>query len=153
SLGISVVTIRRWLRDHILERESERVEGAVRERLLIRQETLDEFYRAHVSRQEAAALLGINLTGIGKLVSAKTLHPIRVRNRQVLLKREEIQRLIPANSLSVAEAARVLGAPPAYVAVLIQSRRLTAVRATNEPGVPFRVLWRDLLAYLHDRVL
>lgn len=153
SLGISLGAMRCWLREGILEGEYVRVKGAVRERLLIRQETLDEFYRAHVSRQDAAAALGINLRGIGKLVSAKTLHPIRVHNYQVLLKREEIQRLIPADSLSVAEAARVLGAPPQCVTVLIQSGRLTAVRATNEPGVPFRVLWRDLLTYQHDRVL
>lgn len=153
SFGVALGTVRRWLREDTLKGECLHVKGAARSRLLIHQETLDAFRHTYITIQDAAAELGIDLGGMRKLVSAKILHQIRGRHNQRLLKREEIQGLIPTDSLSVSQVASILGTYPLNVIGLILSGRLAAARTTNERAVPFRVIRGDLLAYQHNLVL
>jgi hypothetical protein len=121
-------------------------------RRLIRQEALDEFRHTYVSLAEGATLLGIHSAHLDILISKKALRFIRGRKHQLLLRREEINQLLPANSCSISEAAILLGVHHAHVARFVQMGKIPAVRPVSELAPYCRILYSNLLAYQQQRV-
>lgn len=106
--------------------------------MLIRREMLDNFCRTYLFTEEVAKCLGITLGTVQKYVRKGVISPVAGRrigdgSNRLLFLRIEVEALLPAEGLTVREAARVLEVRPARVYALLKSGRLAGIAGL--PGI------------------
>jgi predicted site-specific integrase-resolvase len=106
SLGVGRDTLEEWTRLGVLVGKCQVVNGKLRG-LLFQRETVDSFRRTYIFAKEAAELLDVRYSTFNRYVSRGVLHPVCWQRPQLFL-REEVEALIPHDTLSIPQAAALL---------------------------------------------
>jgi excisionase family DNA binding protein len=151
QLGVSDEVLQRWIRRGLLPCEQGNELGR-KPRMLIQQEMLDIFRKTYLFTEEVAKCLGITLGTVQKYVRKGIISPVAGRrlgdgSNRLLFLRKEVEALLPAEGLTVREAAQVLEVRPARVYTLLKSGRLVGI--TGLPGISnlIHIRHSDIEAY------
>jgi len=154
QLGVDDGVLRLWIRRGLLP--SERLDGRrKRSRLVIRREALTAFRRTYLWTEEAAEYLGIVAQTVHKYVRKGILHPVAGRrvgdgSNRLLFPREEVEALLPPGSLTVQEAARLLGVSPSRAYAIIRLGKLKSVAIPGGGSTTIRIQRGELEAYRRE---
>jgi DNA-binding transcriptional MerR regulator len=153
-LNVSDEVLQRWIRQGLLSCE-QGIEQARKTRLLIRREVLDTFRGTYLFTEEVARYLGIAPCTVHKYVRKGIISPVAGRrigdgSNRLLFLRKEVEALLPAEGLTVREAAQVLGVRPARVYALLKSERLAGIPGLSGTSAPMRIRRSDVEIYRQD---
>jgi DNA-binding transcriptional MerR regulator len=150
-LSVSDEVIQRWMRQGLLPCEQGNEQGR-KPRLSIRREMLDLFRRTYLFTEEVAECLGITPYTVHKYVRKGIISPVAGRrigdgSNRLLFLRKEVEALLPAEGLTVREAAQMLEVRPARVYALLQSGRLTGIAGLRGTSAVMRIRRSDIEVY------
>ncbi len=153
-LNVDDKVLKRWIRQGLLTCEQDNEEGR-KSRLLIRREKLDIFRKTYLFTEEVAKCLGVTPGTVHKYVRKGVISPVAGRrtgdgSNRLLFQRKEVEALLPADGLTVREAAQVLEIRPARVYALLKSGSLIRIIGLPHTSVSIRIRRSDIEAYRHD---
>jgi excisionase family DNA binding protein len=153
-LSVSDEVLQRWIRKGLLPCEQGNKQGR-KSRLLIRREMLDSFRRMYLFTEEVAECLGITPHTVHKYVRKGVIFPVAGRrigdgSNRLLFLRKEVEALLPAEGLTVREAAQMLGVRPTRVYALLKSGKLTGMVGLPGTSAVMRIRRSDLEGYRQD---
>ncbi len=148
SIGVGDATLREWVRQGVLVGKCQMVNGMIRG-LLFQREMVDLFRRTYVLTKEAAELLDVDSDTIYKYVSRGILHPVGLPRPQLFL-REEVEALIPPDTLSIPQAAALLKMSFSALYARVEAGHIPHVRLAQCPGKKW-LLYSDVERF-RDRV-
>ena len=105
-LDVGENTLNELVRQGVLVGKRQTVNGK-RRGLLFQKEMVDSFHRTYVPTKEAAELLNVSCDSIYNYSSKGILHPLGTPKHQLFF-REEVEALIPPDTLSIPHAATLL---------------------------------------------
>ena len=153
-LSVSDEVLQRWIRQGLLPYEQGNEQGR-KPRLLIRREMLDSFRRTYLFTEEVAQCLGIAPGTVHKYVRKGVIFPVAGRrigdgSNRLLFLRKEVEALVPAERLTVREAAQMLGVRPTRVYALLKSGKLTGIAGLTGTSALMRIRRSDIETYQQD---
>jgi predicted DNA-binding transcriptional regulator AlpA len=147
SLSIGEATLKALVRQGVLVGKRQTFNGKM-SGLLFKQEMVDSFRHTCVLAKEAAELLDVSCTTIYRYVSRGILHPLGLPKSLFFL-REEVEALIPPNTLSIPQAAPLLGMSESALYARVRAGDIPHVRLTQWPEKKW-LLYSDIEG-LRDR--
>lgn len=153
-LSVSDEVLQRWIRQGLLPCEQGN-EQRRKPRPLVRREMLDIFRRTYLFTEQVAECLGIASSTVHKYVRKGIIFPVAGRrigdgSNRLLFLRKEVEALLPAEGLTVREAAQMLQLRPARVYALLKSGRLTGIAGHPGTSALMRIRRPDIAAYRQD---
>jgi len=158
SLGVCVETFRHWVQCSLIGCEKRELEMEWRKPILrFTKEAIETFRQTYVFSKEVAILLDIMPQTIKQYARKGILHPVVGNSTprkgvRMLFIREEIKSLLPPGSLSLHEAATLLGVTDIQLYSLISAKRLPCFVPPCGPRASLRFFRSDLEAYVLDQV-
>jgi predicted site-specific integrase-resolvase len=151
QLSVRDEVLQRWIRQGLLPCEQGNEQGR-KPRLLVRREMLDLFRRTYLFTEEVAQCLGITPHTVHKYVRKGVISPLAGRRRgdgsnRLLFLRNEVEALLPAEGLTVREAAQMLEVRPARVYALLKSGKLSGMAELQGTTAVIRIRRSDIEAY------
>lgn len=156
-LGVDHDVLLRWVRHNFLTCEK-MTTGGNRFSLVVRQEALEVFQRTYISTEAAAELLGIVPGTVWKYVRKGVLHPVTGRNtpeggNRLLFLREQVDALAPTDTVTVHEAAALLGLSCSRVYALIRAGKLHSIHLPKGISNSTRLLRSEVVSYGHSQTI
>ena len=151
-LGVDHDVLLRWVRHGFLTCEK-MATGGSRFSLVIHQEALEVFQYTYISTEAAAELLGTVPSTVWKYVRKGVLRPVTGRHtseggNRLLFLREQVESLAPTDTVTVHEAAALLGLSCSRVYALIRAGKLQPIRLPKGISNSMRLPRSDVVSYL-----